>query len=120
MSEPDIPPVNVRLIEDTTTKPKQVRNIRATFSQVTISVGNNTPQMLLGHAPNRIRATIEITGGQCFLAEDAASAKKQDNATANLQAFAGCFYLETTNEVWVSGNVACNIAIIQEFEDCSC
>jgi hypothetical protein len=116
---PDIPPVNVRLIEDATTKTKQVRNIRATFSQVTLSA-TSVPQMVLGHAPNRIRTILQITSGQCWLGEDANSAKKQDNATANFQAFAGTIYLETTNELWASGNVTCNIAVIQEFEDCGC
>jgi hypothetical protein len=116
----DVPPVNVRLIEDTTKAPKQVRNIRATFSQVTVGTGLGA-LMVLGHAPNRIRAILQITTGQCWLGEDQNAVKKADNATANMQAFAGVVYLETTNEVWAFSTVAaCNIAVIQEFEDCAC
>lgn len=121
MTTPDIPPVNVRIIDNTFKPPSKVRNIKTSYSQVTLVAGTNPPQMVLGHAPNRIRAFIQITTGQCFLAEDQNSVKKQDNACANLQAFAGGFYVLTTNEMWVGGNVVCNLAVIQEFQDdCEC
>ena len=115
----DVPPVNVRLIEDVT-RPKRVRHIRTTYSQVTVGTGIQ-PQMVLGHAPNRIRAFIQVTTGQCFLASDANTAKKADNSCANITQFAGGFYVLTTDEMWASSNVAAsNIAVIQEFEETEC
>lgn len=115
----EIPPVNVRLIEDIT-RTKKVRHIRTTFSQVTVGTGLGA-KMLLGHAPNRIRAFIQVTTGQCFLASDQNTAAKQDNSCANITQFAGGFYLLTTDEVWAGSNVATsNIAVIQEFEETEC
>lgn len=57
------------------------------------------------------------------MASDQNTAKTQNNACANIQAFAGGFYVLTTDELWASSGVNCNIAVIQEFDnssDCGC
>ena len=120
MSEyPDVPPVKVHIIADDTASPKTVRSVKTSFSQVTLGAGI-APQMILGHAPNRIRAFIQVTTGQCWLAQDQNTAKKQDNSCANIQAFAGGFYVLSTGEMWATSTTTSNIAIIQEFEDNTC
>lgn len=113
---PAIPPVHVHIVGSDIEAPKKVRHVRATFIQVTLGSGIG-PQMLLGHAPNRVRAFIQVTSGQCFLASDQNAAKKQDNSCANITQFAGGFYLTTTDEVWASSGVTSNIAVIAEYED---
>jgi hypothetical protein len=113
---PEVPPVRVHIIADDTSQPPKVREIRTAYSQVTLGAGIG-PQLVLAHAPNRIRAFIQVTTGQCFLATDQNAAKKQDNACANITQFAGGFYVLGTNEMWASSGVTSNIAVIQEFED---
>lgn len=116
---PDVPPVRVHIIADDTAKPDKVRTVRTSYSQVTLGAGIG-PQMVLGHAPNRIRAFIQVTTGQAFFAQDQNTAKKQDNSTANITQFAGGFYVLSTAEMWGSSGVTSNIAVIQEFEEYEC
>ncbi len=117
MSEyPDVPPVRVHIIADDTAAPKRPKEVRTSYSQVTLGAGIG-PQMILGHAPNRIRAFIQVTTGQAFFAQDQNTAKKQDNSCANITQFAGGFYVLSTGEMWGSSGVTSNIAVIQEFED---
>lgn len=116
---PDVPPVKVHIVSSDVKPQKAVRHIRTTYTQVTLGAGI-LPQMVLGHAPNRIRAFIQVTTGQCFLASDANAAKKQDNSCANITQFAGGFYVLTTDEMWASSGVTSNLAVIQEFDDSDC
>lgn len=114
----EVPPVRVHIIgSDIAPEKKPVRHVRAIFTQVTLGAGIG-PQLVLAHAPNRIRAFIQVTSGQCFFASDQNTAKKQDNSCANITQFAGGFYLTTSDEVWASSGVTSNIAVIAEIEDC--
>lgn len=110
-----IPPVNIRIVKDD--RPKKVRNIKTSYSQVIVGAGLG-PQLVLAHTPNRISAYIQCTNNPCWFGVDQSAAKRMDNATANIQPTASGFYVMTTGELWAySAGANCNISIIQEFEN---
>lgn len=113
-------PVKVHVVADSTKGEQPARapqEMNATWS--TFSVGNaQDAALILPHAAKRRRAVIQITGGPANLGSTKADVKAQNNGTAQFQAFAGAFYLDTTREVWAySANAgAVAIAVVQEFD----
>lgn len=117
--------VKVHIVKDDTKeshpiKPRQPREVRATFHNYPIS--NATPPvMILGHAPNRIQALIQIvSAGPIDLAGSAADVIKSDSANAHLASGAtGYVRLFTTGEVWANSTQAgvSTISVIAEYEE---
>jgi|SRR5690348_4155838 len=116
--------VKVHIVRDDTKhvveKPKQPKEVRATFRSFTLS---NTleAQMILGHAPSRRRAVLQFTtAGPIVLGSTKAAVLAQNSDTAQINvAAAGPIVLETTNEVWATSTVAgnTNCAVIAEYDE---
>ena len=117
--------VKVHIVGDDTkpagpVKPKQPREVRATFHNYTVS--NATPPvMILGHAPNRIQAVIQIvSAGPVDFAGSAADVERSDSTNAHLASGAtGYLRLFTTGEVWANSTQAgvSTVSVIAEYEE---
>jgi hypothetical protein len=116
--------VKVHVVRDDTReveqKPKAPKETIATYRTFTLST-TLEPQQLLGHAPNRIRATLQFTtAGPVILGASKAQVLAGNSDTAQINvAAAGPFILETTKELWGWSTVAglTNAAVIAEYEE---
>ena len=116
--------VKVHIVRDDTKhkeeKPKQPKEIRTTYRTFTLT-NTGVPQMLLGHAPNRIQTILQFTtAGPVVIGPDQTSVAKADNTCAQINvAAAGPITLKTTNELWAQSTVAglTNVAVIAEYEE---
>jgi hypothetical protein len=118
--------VKVHIVGDDTkkehypTKPRQPKEIRATFHNYLVS-NSVDPVMILGHAPNRIQAIIQIvSAGPVDLAASRADVERSDSTNAHLASGAtGYIRLYTTGEVWANSTQAgvSTISVIAEYEE---
>ena len=117
--------VKVHIVKDDTKhdhpqKPKQPKEIIATYRQFTVS-NTTEPVMILGHAPNRTRAIVQITnGGPVAIGASRAAVVAQNSDVAEwVVAANGPVTMYTTKEVWAQNTVAgfSNIAVIAEYEE---
>lgn len=117
--------VKVHIVGDDTktekpAKAKQPKEIRSTFANYQVS-NATPPAMILGHAPNRIQAIIQIvSAGPVDLANNRADVLKSDSTNAHLASGAtGYIRLFTTGEVWANSTQAgvSTISVIAEYEE---
>lgn len=117
--------VKVHIVKDDTKekgppRPQQPKEVKTTYHTFTLS---NTlePQLLLGHAPNRISAILQFTtAGPVVLGASRAAVVAQNSDVAQINvAAAGPITIHGTNELWgwstVAGNTNC--AVIAEYEE---
>lgn len=119
--------VKVHIVKDDTRethkeKPKQPKEVRATFQSFTVSnTSIDNAVCILRHAPNRRRAIIQfVTGGPVALASTKADAIAQGSSSALwATAAAGPIVLETTNEVWANSSQAgsTTVSVIAEYDE---
>jgi hypothetical protein len=104
-SNPDIPPIDVRIVEDATADPTATlerAKITTTFRTFSFSVGNPGPFNILPLAPNRVRAQIVCHGvfgtgpGATSYGWIGGSSAEVQRATAT-GSYEGCGYITPGN-----------------------